>query len=431
MAEQPSVARARSPRHRPDPNDATKTSLDCLVNVETNAAAAGHDDHHHYDDVKNAAALLSPPSAQDMSTDMDEEAAPTLNVFQRFLTVWVLLAMVVGVLVGYYIPDVPKALDKATVADVSIPIAVLLWGIILPMMLQIDFAALRNVLRQPKAIFLTTLVNYAVQPFTMYLLAWLFFKVIFVSYLGTTRANEYLVGSLLLGGAPCTAMVFVWSTLMHGDPAYTLAQVAVNDLVLLVAYSPTVKLLAGTADIPLPWATLLASVGFFVLIPLVLGVAIRAALMRTDSGRTWLEDTLIPWLNSLSAVFLVLMVALLFMTQANAVTTKIIDILVIAVPLTLQTVLIWGITYAASLWLRIPYEVAGPATLIACSNFFEMAVAVAVALYGPASGAALATVVGVLIEVPLMLALVAVNNRTRGVFDRRCADVVADGEHVE
>ncbi|ORZ29728.1 ACR3 protein [Catenaria anguillulae PL171] len=351
--------------------------------------------------------------------DAPVAVAEGMNLFQRFLTVWVLLAMLAGVLLGHFVPAVPEVLEKATIAQVSIPIAVLLWGIILPMMLQIDFSAVKNALKQPKAILLTTLVNYAVQPFTMYGIAVLFFKVIFANYLGQSKANEYLVGSLLLGGAPCTAMVFVWSTLMRGDPAYTLTQVAVNDLILLVAYSPTVKLLAGAEDIQLPWDTLLLSVGFFVLIPLVLGVLIRTWFKRNQASAKWLDTVLIPKLNDLATVFLVLMVAMLFITQAGAINSKLVDILIIAVPLLIQTLLIWGITYGLALVLRLPYAIAGPATLIACSNFFEMAVAVAISLYGSASGATLATVVGVLIEVPVMLLLVEVNNRTKGLFDRR------------
>jgi arsenite transporter len=346
------------------------------------------------------------------------EKPPKLNLFQKFLSLWVLLAMIAGVLIGYYVPEIPEALDKATIAEISIPIAILLWGMILPMMIQIDFSNVVNVIKNPKPVALTSFINYAVQPFTMYGIALLFFHVIFGNYLGDTKADEYLTGAILLGGAPCTAMVFVWSMLMDGDPAYTVTQVAVNDIILLFVYVPTVKLLAGASDISMPWDVLVYSVGIFAFIPLVLGVFIRYVMSKNDKWFAWLNDTLIPTLDRCSMVFLLLMVVLLFMSQATTIVENVLDIFIIAIPLLLQTFLIWGLTYFLALRMKLPYKIAGPATLIACSNFFEIAVAIAVSLYGSDSGAALATVVGVLIEVPTMLALVWVNNRTNTCFQK-------------
>ena len=348
--------------------------------------------------------------------DSEKKPKPGLNMFQKYLTVWVLAAMAIGIIIGHYIPAVPDALNAASVADVSIPIAVLLWGIILPMMLQIEFGSVVKVFRNPTPVVVTALVNYAIQPFTMYGIAMLFFKVIFIGYLGYEKANQYLIGSVLLGAAPCTAMVFVWSRLMNGNGAYTLCQVAINDLILLATYVPTVKLLAGSANIYMPWGTLFLSVGFFVVIPLVVGVVTRYTMKRNDKWFAWLNTKLIPLLDSASMIFLVLMVVLLFIQQAPVIVNNLLDILIIAVPLLLQTFLIWAIAYGILYLLKTPYEIAGPASLIACSNFFEMAVAIAISVYGAQSGAALATVVGVLIEVPVMLALVWVNNKTQHLF---------------
>ncbi|OQR82136.1 arsenical-resistance protein [Thraustotheca clavata] len=339
-----------------------------------------------------------------------------MSIFERFLTLWVLLAMIVGILIGYYAPSVRNGLNDATIKDISIPIAVLLWGIILPMMIKIEFSSIIDSLKEPKAIIMTCIVNYAIQPFTMYGIVMLFFRTFFGSYLGSDRGDGYIIGSILLGGAPCTAMVFVWSILMNGNPAYTLTQVAVNDIILMVLYVPTVKLLAGPVDVPMPWSTLFISVGLFVAIPLVVGYVVRKTLYQSEAGAQWLNNKLLPVLDSFSMVFLLLMIVLIFISQAATITHNIVDILIIALPLTIQTFLMWALTYQLSLWLHLSYDIAGPATLIACSNFFEMAVAVAVSLYGSGSPAALATVVGVLIEVPVMLILVYINNKTQHKF---------------
>ncbi|KAJ3103802.1 hypothetical protein HDU96_009142 [Phlyctochytrium bullatum] len=351
--------------------------------------------------------------------DKNSNEGGGLNLFQKYLTLWVLIAMAIGIVLGRFVPAIPSALEKATLAQVSVPIAVLLWGIILPMMIQIDFRSIVNAIKQPKPILLTVILNYAVQPFTMYGLALLFFRVVFGSSLDVAKQDAYLIGTILLGGAPCTAMVFVWSSLMKGDASYTLTQVAVNDILLLILYTPTAKLLSRSSSLEMPWNTLIASVAFFIVIPLVIGIIIRVCLTRTPAGTRFLNTRLLPFLDSCSMVFLLLMVVLLFVSQAATVVSHLVDILIIAVPLIIQTLLLWALAYFGALWLRLPYDQAGPASLIACSNFFEMAVAIAVALYGSESPAALATVVGVLIEVPIMLALVWVNNRTQHWFPKK------------
>ncbi|EQC35005.1 arsenical-resistance protein [Saprolegnia diclina VS20] len=372
-------------------------------------------------DVQMSYNLATDASGSEPSVDVSK-----MSLFERYLTLWVFLAMVVGVLIGYYVPSIPEGLDKATISDVSVPIAVLLWGIILPMMIKIEFASIVDCLKQPKAILLTCTVNYVIQPFTMYGIAVLFFRTFFGGYLGEEKADGYVVGSILLGGAPCTAMVFVWSILMKGNAAYTLTQVAVNNIILMVVYVPTAKLLAGGTSLEMPWSTLFVSVGIFVVIPLLAGYGIRKGLGHSEAGLDWLNSKLLPVLDSFSMVFLVLMIVLIFISQAATITDNVVDILVIAMPLILQTFLIWGITYTGALYLGLSYDVAGPATLIACSNFFEMAVAVAVSLYGSGSPAALATVVGVLIEVPLMLILVAINNKTQHKFASASAPLLPE-----
>ena len=352
----------------------------------------------------------------DMEKAVEPPAKEQLGAFHRFLTIWILLSMAAGIILGNYLPQLVIFLEHLQIAKVSIPTAVLLWGIILPMMIQVDFTSLKNVFKQPRAIVLTVIVNYGIQPFSMYALCLLFFKVIFASYLSQEKQTEYLIGSVLLGGAPCTAMVFIWSKLMNGDAAYTITQVAVNDLILLVLYVPTVQLLAGVSNIQIPWTTLMLSVVFFVVIPLVIGVLVRQSLIYKHEN--FLNKKLLPVMDQLSMVFLLLMVILLFISQAPTIIGNLLDILVISVPLIIQTIFIWAITVAASLLLKIPFRYAGPASLIACSNFFEMAVAVAFTLYGSDSGVTLTTVVGVLIEVPIMLTLVHINNRMQNIFHK-------------
>jgi ACR3 family arsenite transporter len=344
---------------------------------------------------------------------------PKLTLFQKYLTVWVLLAMALGIICGRYIPNLALTLEKATVANVSVPIAVLLWGIILPMMIQIDLTKIVSAIKEPKAILLTTIINYAIQPFSMYFLSLLFFRVVFGNYLSIEKQNSYIIGSVILAGAPCTAMVFVWSILMHGNATFTLAQVCVNDLILLVAYVPTVKLLAGASNIFMPWDTLIFSVLLFVVVPLIIGSLIRFIMQRNEKWSEWMNRKMIPVMDRLSMVFLLLMVTILFISQSRTITDNLVDILIIAVPMLIQSVFLWGLTFGLALWLKLPFDIAGPATLIATSNFFEMAVAIAISLYGSDSGAALATVVGVIIEVPVMLTFVHINNRLQNLFPKK------------
>lgn len=285
-----------------------------------------------------------------LSAASDAEPKASINLFQKYLSLWILLAIILGIVIGTHCPSVVLALESATIAQISIPIAVLLWGMILPMMMQIEWSRIVDAVKQPKPILITSAMNYAVQPFTMYALSLLFFKVIFLSYLGMERANEYLIGSVLLSGAPCTAMVFVWSRLMNGDAAYTVAQVAVNDILLLFFYIPTVKLLAGASDIAMPWDTLSYSILIFVAIPLLIGVISRVTMSRKESWLYFLDVKIIKSLDKCSMVFLVLMVSLLFISQAKTITHNLIDILIISIPLFIQTVLIWGITFVVMFW---------------------------------------------------------------------------------
>ena len=278
-------------------------------------------------------------------------------------------------------------------------------GMILPMMIQIDFNSVLGILKAPIPILLCAVICFGIVPFTNYGIGLLFFKKVFVG-LGEVKSNEFLMGTILLAGAPCTAMVFVWSVLLQGDPAYTLTQVAANNILLLVLYAPTTKLLGAFTSFYLPWDTLLISIGFFVGIPLVLGVFIRKVASLKESWNTWLNNVFIPILDRSSMVFLVLMVILIFISQASSLVGNVIDILIISVPLLLQTGLIWSLSFSLFYMLKIPYKISAPASLIASSNFFEMAVAVSVALFGARSNVTLATVVGVLIEVPVMLGLV-------------------------
>jgi ACR3 family arsenite transporter len=276
---------------------------------------------------------------------------------------------------------------------------------ILPMMIQIDFNSVLGILKAPIPILLCAVICFGIVPFTNYGIGLLFFKKVFVG-LGEVKSNEFLMGTILLAGAPCTAMVFVWSVLLQGDPAYTLTQVAANNILLLILYAPTTKLLGAFTSFYLPWDTLLISIGFFVAIPLVLGVIIRKVASLKESWNTWLNNVFIPILDRSSMVFLVLMVILIFISQASSLVGNVIDILIISVPLLLQTGLIWSLSFSLFYMLKIPYKISAPASLIASSNFFEMAVAVSVALFGARSNVTLATVVGVLIEVPVMLGLV-------------------------
>ena len=338
-----------------------------------------------------------------------------ISVFQKYLTVWVILCMAIGVLIGKFLPQIPEFLSLFEYAKVSIPMAILIWLMIYPMMMKVDFQSIKNVGKNPKGLFVTWITNWLIKPFTMYAIASLFFFVIFKAFITPDLATEYLAGAVLLGAAPCTAMVFVWSSLTKGDPAYTVVQVATNDLIILVAFIPIVKFLLGVSNVTVPWDTLILSVILFVVIPLAGGMLTRY-LVTKKKGKDYFENTFVKKFDGITTIGLLLTLIMIFSFQGNVILENPLHIVLIAVPLILQTFLIFAIAYAACKLLKLPHKIAAPAGMIGASNFFELAVAVAVALFGTTSPAALATTVGVLTEVPVMLFLVKVANSTKGWF---------------
>lgn len=338
-----------------------------------------------------------------------------MGLFERYLTVWVGLAILGGIALGSLAPQAFAAIAGLELAHVNIVIAVLIWLMIFPMMVQIDFSSLKDVGKKPEGLVLTLVINWLVKPFTMALLGWLFFKGIFADWVDPQTASEYIAGMILLGVAPCTAMVFVWSQLTKGDANYTLVQVSINDIIMIFAFAPIAGFLLGVTDITVPWDTLLLSVVLYVLIPLLAGAVARQKLDKANDHSTLNRflATMKPW----SIVGLLATVVLLFGFQAETILARPQAIVLIAIPLLIQTYTIFAISYWAAKRLQLPHNVAAPACMIGTSNFFELAVAVAVSLFGLHSGAALATVVGVLVEVPVMLSLVWFANRTRDWFD--------------
>ncbi len=338
-----------------------------------------------------------------------------MGLFERYLSVWVAIAIVAGIALGQLAPAVPETLARFEYAQVSIPVAILIWAMIFPMMVQIDFAAILGVRRQPKGLVITTTVNWLIKPFTMFAIAYFFLIVLFEPLIPADLAREYLAGAILLGAAPCTAMVFVWSYLTRGDAAYTLVQVSVNDIIMLFAFAPIVVLLLGISDIIVPWNTVALSVLLYIVIPLAAGYLTRVVLIK-KRGIAWFDSVFMKKIGSVTPVALILTLVLLFAFQGEVILSNPLHIVLIAIPLILQTFLIFFLAYGwAKLW-SVPHNVAAPGAMIGASNFFELAVAAAIALFGLQSGAALATVVGVLVEVPLMLALVRIANRTRHHF---------------
>ena len=332
-----------------------------------------------------------------------------------FRSVWVALCIIVGIAVGQLLPIIPETLGKWEYANVSIPIAVLIWLMIYPMMLKVDFQSVKNVGKRPKGILITCITNWLIKPFTMFGIAWLFFFVIFKTLIPTSLADQYLAGAVLLGAAPCTAMVFVWSYLSKGDAAYTLVQVAVNDLIILVAFVPIVGFLLGIGGVAIPWATLILSVVLFVVIPLIAGMITRIIVVRRH-GIDYFNNVFVNKFNKWTIIGLLLTLIILFSFQGKTILSNPFHIVLIAVPLILQTILIFFIAYGWAKAWKLPHNVAAPAGMIGASNFFELSVAVAISLFGLQSGAALATVVGVLVEVPVMLTLVKIANNTRKYF---------------
>lgn len=338
-----------------------------------------------------------------------------ISTFQRYLSVWVLLCMAAGVLLGHFLPAVPELLGKLQVAGISIPIAILIWVMIYPMMMKVDFQSVRQVGKNPKGLVLTWVVNWLIKPFTMYGISFLFLFVVFRAFIAPELATQYLAGAVLLGAAPCTAMVFVWSTLTRGNPAYTVVQVATNDLIILVAFVPIVKFLLGVSNVSVPYSTLFVSVLLFVVIPLVGGVVTRVSVIGRR-GEEYFNDVFVHKFDNVTTAGLLLTLVLIFSSQAEVILSNPLHIVLIAVPLVLQTFFIFFVAFGAAKVLKLPFDIAAPASMIGASNFFELAVAVAIALFGTTSPAALATTVGVLTEVPVMLTLVRFANSRREKF---------------
>ncbi|WFA08372.1 ACR3 family arsenite efflux transporter [Tissierella sp. Yu-01] len=347
---------------------------------------------------------------------MSKEKLPSgIGFFEKYLTVWVALCMVVGVLIGVYLPGIPAFLNNFEYYNVSIPVAILIWLMIYPMMLKVDFNSVKKVGENPRGLIVTWVTNWLIKPFSMYAIAYFFFFVVFKNFISPELAKDYLAGAVLLGAAPCTAMVFVWSHLTKGNPGYTLVQVATNDLIILVAFVPIVGLLLGVSGFAIPWGTLFLSVILFVVVPLAAGIISRNVITK-NKGLEYFEKEYIPKFSNVTTIGLLLTLIILFSFQGQTIIDNPQDILLIAIPLTIQTFLIFFIAYLWSKAWKLSFEVAAPAGMIGASNFFELAVAVAISLFGLQSGAALATVVGVLTEVPIMLTLVKIANNTKHWF---------------
>lgn len=345
----------------------------------------------------------------------DNNGHAGINFFEKYLSLWVVICMVSGILIGKYLPGITAFLGQFEYVRVSIPIAILIWLMIYPMMMKVDFASIKNVGKNPKGLYVTWVTNWLVKPFTMYLIAWLFFYVIFKALIPIDLAKDYLAGAILLGAAPCTAMVFVWSHLTKGNPAYTVVQVATNDLIILVAFTPIVAFLLGIGGIRVPWDTLLLSVVLFVVIPLAGGAFTRYSVIK-HKGEDYFINRFIPKFNNVTIGGLLLTLVIIFAFQGKVILENPLHIILIAIPLTIQTFLIFFIAYFICRKIRLAHCIAAPAGMIGASNFFELSVAVAISLFGTKSPVALATVVGVLVEVPVMLSLVKIANRTKHWF---------------
>lgn len=342
-----------------------------------------------------------------------------LNLFERYLTLWVALCMVAGVVIGQAFPRVVQTFrtwEFGEGSHINFPMAVLIWLMIIPMMMKVDFASIKRVRERPTGLAVTLFVNWVVKPFSMALLAWIFFKTVFAAWMTPAEADQYIAGCIILAAAPCTAMVFVWSYLTDGDPAYTLVQVSLNDLIMLVLFAPIVGLLvSGASSLAIPLPVLVYSVLVFIVIPLAVGVGLRRWLIHQHGAR-WFEEVCLPQFAPVTILALLLTLVLIFAFQAENILGKTTHVLLIAVPILVQVYFNSSLAYGLMKWLKVPHAVAAPGALIGASNFFELAVATAIALFGPESGAALATVVGVLVEVPVMLSVCHVCNRTRHWF---------------
>ena len=338
-----------------------------------------------------------------------------IGFFDKYLSLWVALCIVAGIALGTFLPALPQTLSRLEYAHVNIPVAVLIWVMIYPMMMKVDFNSVKNVARHPRGLVVTCVVNWLIKPFTMFAIAWFFLFVVFKQWIPSTLAQEYLAGAVLLGAAPCTAMVFIWSYLSNGNAAYTLVQVAVNDLIILVAFAPIVAFLLGVGGVQIPYDTLLLSVLLFVVLPLIAGILTRTSVIKRK-GKDYFEQVFVHKFDRYTTLGLLLTLIILFSFQGKTILSNPLHIVLIAVPLIIQTYLIFAIAYSWAWAWHLPYDIAAPAGMIGASNFFELAVAVAISLFGLQSGAALATTVGVLTEVPVMLSLVRIAKATRGKF---------------
>lgn len=338
-----------------------------------------------------------------------------ISFFDKYLTLWVVLCMIIGVAIGEFIPGIPSFLNKFEYSNVSIPVAILIWLMIYPMMMKVDFKSIVKVKENPKGLYITWVVNWLIKPFTMYAIASLFFLVIFKSIIPQDLAKDYLVGAVLLGAAPCTAMVFVWSHLTKGDPAYTVVQVATNDIIILIAFVPIVKFLLNLSNVSVPWETLLLSVVLFVVVPLVLGVITRTTVIK-KKGLDYFDNNFITKFNNITVIGLLLTLVIIFSFQGSVILENPLHIILIGIPLTIQTFFIFFLAYGLAKFFKLKHNIAAPAGMIGASNFFELSVAVAIAIFGSSSPVALATIVGVLVEVPVMLTLVKIANKTTGWF---------------
>ncbi len=333
-----------------------------------------------------------------------------IGFFEKYLSLWVALCIIVGIGIGYFAGDSIQALSSMEIYKVNIPVAILIWLMIYPMMLQVDFSSIKNVGKSPKGLILTVIVNWLIKPFTMAFFAWIFFSKLYTAFISPEQAGEYIAGAILLGAAPCTAMVFVWSYLTDGDPNYTLVQVSVNDLIILVAFIPIVGLLLGITNITIPYNTLVASIVVFVVVPLLAGFITHKILIKRK-GEDWFKNQFLPKFKPVSIIALLLTLVLLFAFQGNIIIKNPLIILLVAIPLIIQTYFIFFVAWISGRKLKLPHAICSPAAMIGASNFFELAVAVAIALFGLQSPAAMVTVVGVLVEVPIMLSLVKLANK--------------------
>mmetsp|Transcript_12496 Transcript_12496/g.23446 ORF Transcript_12496/g.23446 Transcript_12496/m.23446 type:complete len:412 (-) Transcript_12496:1806-3041(-) len=378
-------------------------------------------------EIQLASITSTMPGNHDEDTPITKPAQ--IGFFAKYLTIWIALSMLVGTTVGALLPSVPTALEKATISSVWIPGAVFVWLMVYPMMLGVRWDAIRQIHRSPGGLILTSIVNWAIQPFLMWGLASLFFGVIYQNILSTEQQKEYIAGSTILGGSPCTAMVFVWSSLANGDPNYTLVQVVLNDLILLLLYVPTTKLLLNISNIALPWGTVFLSVALFVVAPLAMGVITQVLILRREDGQTLLNKVR-DKLQPVSSISLVSLVIFIFMSQAKTIVANPTHVLLAIVPLFLQTMIVFFLTYGLAYYYRLEHNIAGPAAFIGSSNFFELAVALAITVYGPKSGAVMVTVVGVLVEVPLMLMEVAIVNATKERYETQIANCKVRWNHL-